>query len=916
MYSISINNDIIIGSRGGEYVIWNDIAGEDDSLKLIDPHLNLEVNKAGTLTFTIPVTNVGYSMMQPMITVVNVYRIDTDIGHRKLYWSGRVVAAESGFLNNLYVSCEGMMSYLNDTVQLPAIYEEKTIAEFLELILTVHNSHCTKAYYKFYLGNVSVEANDDRKYWSTNYETTWDCIQTQLLDQYGGILMFHYDENGIRYLDYYRDYLPQANDVVYQQIMFGENLTDITKYWDLASFATVVIPLGSRINRPSIENDVLYDPGDGYIYVDPDPKYKGKTTEISEEFPKDPVLVVGDNDYRTLLEIRRYKEIVKVRYVNGTVLGSQVPKMLDLETLPDEYPDVDEYINISTVNDGSVMIENDEAIAQYGRIMKVVQFDYCDLPELVLAHGNQYMEDIQFSNMTINLNAIDLHNFDLNVRALEFLEYVRVISKPHHIDELLPIVRLDIPLDNPVSSSLALSNDVYNPDPSFTDIVGSTVVGDGAKQKVDTYVEGAKRGAYTEPPILIGFHIDGYETDPSNKVTYIEAAEGKTPAHMNFSTGQFDYGDWADAFFMPKPCILGHDGTVIKYLDPNDYSKDIDGNTVIIDSNLQNAEVMIEFPKIWRKIVSDPNNPYSADVYFSNQHIDFGFKDYAYISKSGAHKDHFYMSAYEGSIKTSNVQQYVMRSVYNIQPFVEMDTHTSSAIFYVDKPEAAEINGDGWYISTYADVELINLLLILMAKTVDFKTAYGVGAYAETNTVIHSYKNGVNTKTNGLFYGRNSAFPVKVLGIENWYGLCADLIAGLIPASGQGYNVKMCFGTEDGSTVEDYNNPEDDSGVGYVQVMGLKYNTTTGKPANIDRFDWSHGMMLPYIPPTSQQNIRDFTINYCSGVISSSPAGHGGECSYFGRCGTGGTTTKNGGLSFVLGAYNIFNVEGARLTYR
>lgn len=923
MYSIVINNNIISTlTTAGNYVIWNDIAGEDDSLKLIDPELSMEVNKAGTLTFTIPVTNVGYSMIEPLITVVRVYRINTDTSHKELYWSGRVATAESGFQNNLYVTCEGELSFFNDTVQLPAIYEDKTIVEFLELILAVHNANCTKPYYACQLGTVTVVKQDDLKYWSTNYETTWDCIQNMLLDEYGGILMFHYDEMGNRYLDYYNGYPQQAEGVVYQEILFGENLTDITKYWDLSSFATVVIPLGSRLNRPSIENDVVYDPGDGYIYIDPEPKYKGKTTEISEEFSRNPVLVVGDNDYRTLLEIRRYKEIVKVRYIKQDPLGSQNPKMKDLQSLDDAYPEPDEYVTIADVNDGSVMIENQETIARYGRITRVVQFDYCETPELLLAHGNKYMEDIQFSNMTIELNAVDLHNFDLNVRALNLHEYVRVISKPHHIDELLPITRLDIPLNNPGSSGLALSNDVYNPDPSFTDIVGSTVVGDGTKQKADTYVEGAKRGTYVDPAILIGFHIDGNVSDPYNKVTYVEAAEGMTPAHMDFANDVFDYGDWEDAFFMPKPCILGHDGTVIKYLDPNDYTKDIDGNTVVIDSNLQNAEVMIEFPKIYRKIVPDDNDPYSATVYFSNALIDFGFKDYAYINKRGIHQDHFYVAAFEGSQYTSGGYPYPpMRSIYNRQPFVEADLSGTSLNFR----EQAELNGTDWFITTYADVELINLLLILMAKSTDFNTAYGTGAYAHTNTEVHVYKNGIFTYNKGLFHGTYitttySTKPVKVFGIENWYGLCADMFCGLLPHGYDQYVYKMCFGIEDGSTSDDYGaNPGWDSGYGYILTSGeTRHVTSTNKgAANIDKFNWSRGVMLPYLPAASNQNTTNFTINYCSGMLSAAGLGtdHGNETAYFGRSATA-AKTKDGGLSFIIGDYTVSAIAGARLTYR
>lgn len=86
---------------------------------------------------------------------------------------------------------------------------------------------------------------------------------------------------------------------------------------------------------------------------------------------------------------------------------------------------------------------------------------------------------------------------------------------------------------------------------------------------------------------IYGFHIDSEESDPYACVTYLEDAVGMTPAHMNYATGEFDYGSWEDAFFMPKPCMLKYDGTVDYYLDPNDYSKKEDGTASdVTDFNL------------------------------------------------------------------------------------------------------------------------------------------------------------------------------------------------------------------------------------------------------------------------------------------------------------------------------------------
>jgi len=75
--------------------------------------------------------------------------------------------------------------------------------------------------------------------------------------------------------------------------------------------------------------------------------------------------------------------------------------------------------------------------------------------------------------------------------------------------------------------------------------------------------------------------------------------------------------------------------------------------------------------------------------------------------------------------------------------------------------------------------------------------------------------------------------------------------------------------------------------------------------------------MLPYLPAASNQNTTDFTINYCSGMLSSAGLGTdaGNEASYFGRSATA-SKSRDGGLSFIIGAYTITAIQGARLTYR
>ena len=208
---------------------------------------------------------------------------------------------------------------------------------------------------------------------------------------------------------------------------------------------------------------------------------------------------------------------------------------------------------------------------------------------------------------------------------------------------------------------------------------------------------------------VYGFHIDGNDSNPSTRVRYLLDAVGMTPAKMNFTAGTFDYGSWADAFFMPRPCMLKYDGTVDYYLNENDYTKKADGTASDIANADYGGNAMMEWGDgtnlIWWKIVPDKGNNKSASIYIANYKADDDFVCYNHIDKDGNVKSHFYTAIYNGSLDSSNR----LRSISG-QTVMKSKTATQEMSY-------ANANGSGWDIETYVDHMLISFLLILISKS-------------------------------------------------------------------------------------------------------------------------------------------------------------------------------------------------------
>jgi hypothetical protein len=279
---------------------------------------------------------------------------------------------------------------------------------------------------------------------------------------------------------------------------------------------------------------------------------------------------------------------------------------------------------------------------------------------------------------------------------------------------------------------------------------------------------------------LFGFTIDQDESDPKSMISYIEDNAKYVSAYMDQTESVFRPGSWNNVWFMhPKPCMLNYDGTVAYYLDPNNYKLKEDGTASdITDVNFE-GNVMIEFPKVYWKIVDNQDN--SASVYFSNKKVDEEFHCWSHIDNNGNEIDYCYMPAYIGYISDDK-----LRSISGVTPG---HSKTIAAEVELAKANNLDPNSPIWYTEVFCDKMLIDLLLLLIGKSTDVQTVFGDGAYQASNFLRTGMGN-----DKGLFYGANSSSSVvKVFGIENWWGNTWRRIAGNILDKGV-RKVKLTYG--------------------------------------------------------------------------------------------------------------------------
>lgn len=331
-------------------------SSEFEHTALLDPVVSLEVNKAGNLKFTMLPDHPMYDQIALRQSMFDVYQ------NNELIFEGIAVTEEVDFFKRKTVTCEGELTFLNDTIQRQAKYTNMNAASLLAAYLSVHNSQASDDR-KFSLGSVTVDGgNGILRY--TNYQSTMKEIWEDLVDNYGGFLRVRH-QNGNRYLDY----LAEAPRTSSQVIRIGKNLIDLSSNLSSLDIVTVLIPLGAKVE--------------------------------------------GEADVEGL------------------------EKRLDIK---------------SVNNNKDYLIGT--AANWYGYVWGTQTWDGVTTASALKAKGQEYLDEVQWSNLVISASAFDLGLMDEDVEQFRLLDMIRVVSEPHGIDRLFLLSKLDINLDHPADLSL------------------------------------------------------------------------------------------------------------------------------------------------------------------------------------------------------------------------------------------------------------------------------------------------------------------------------------------------------------------------------------------------------------------------------------------------------------------------------
>lgn len=205
-----------------------------------------------------------------------------------------------------------------------------------------------------------------------------------------------------------------------------------------SDYESTLSNLNSRLIEDSLGGYFFVTHGDDGTDEIPTLNYLADFTKISTQ-----TVQFGSN-------LKNYTKTVKAEEIATAIipLGAEIDE-------GDEQGEK-QRLTIASVNNGKDYVYSESGVALYGWIFKVINYDDVNIASTLKTKAEAYLDDVVQQNITIELNAIDLHLLDHSIESFSVGDYIRVISEPHNFDSTLLCNKQTIDLLKPENDTLTL----------------------------------------------------------------------------------------------------------------------------------------------------------------------------------------------------------------------------------------------------------------------------------------------------------------------------------------------------------------------------------------------------------------------------------------------------------------------------
>lgn len=233
----------------------------------------------------------------------------------------------------------------------------------------------------------------------------------------------------------------------------------------------------------------------------------------------------------TVVELADNLISLDVKTDSTSIITRLVP--LGAQLSPDESA---ERLNISSVNNGNIYIDDTAAIAKYGIIAGKVEFDDITLPQNLLSAGRKYLENNNRVQKAYKAQVLDLSPLYDSYEGFRAGNTYHFKNKLLGIDEELRLIKRTVDIYKPHKPSV----EIGDKSEKITDISVRTariIEYDMPQQKIDILAS-----AKATATALINAGINGYVVVNSNEILIMDTPDKETATKVwRWNAGGFGY---------------------------------------------------------------------------------------------------------------------------------------------------------------------------------------------------------------------------------------------------------------------------------------------------------------------------------------------------------------------------------------
>lgn len=121
-----------------------------------------------------------------------------------------------------------------------------------------------------------------------------------------------------------------------------------------------------------------------------------------------------------------------------------------------EYQMLEKNVDITSANGGKNYIYSKEAVEKFGWVWATAKWEDVTVPSNLLRKGTEYLQTAQYETLVLSLTAVDLSEFGQDYDSFEEGDRILCYAKPYGMKKILPVMEMNIPLQQPDQAQLTL----------------------------------------------------------------------------------------------------------------------------------------------------------------------------------------------------------------------------------------------------------------------------------------------------------------------------------------------------------------------------------------------------------------------------------------------------------------------------